>query len=234
MAYHKTRSRNHDYRSRCIYLITINKSSTTPVLSTLFGVPRSALSLAGVRTTPYGDIVKEQLRRIPVEFPEARILQYIVMPDHIHFVIQIKQPVSYHLGELIGRFTGNCTRRLGVGALPFFEPGFHDRILRDKGQLDNMIKYLRDNPRRLLIKRDCPGYFGRPIKIAINGISYCAYGNFLLLRNPVRSAVRISRTFSEEEHMRHRIEWEETVRGDGVLVSPFISPLEKEIRDYAI
>ncbi|MBD5224406.1 MAG: hypothetical protein HDS68_00330 [Bacteroidales bacterium] len=59
------------------------------------------MALAGVRTTPHGDIVKEHLRRIPAEFPEVRVLQHIVMPDHIHFVIQLKQAVSYHLGEFV-------------------------------------------------------------------------------------------------------------------------------------
>lgn len=37
MAYKKTRSPYHDYRSRCIYLITLNKGKNTPELSRLFG-----------------------------------------------------------------------------------------------------------------------------------------------------------------------------------------------------
>lgn len=233
MAYHKSRSKTHDYRSRCIYLVTIVKAATTPVLSHPFGGLRSATVIPGVRTTSSGDIVKSQLRNIPVKFPEARLLQYVVMPDHLHLVIDIQRPTSYHLGELIATFTGDCTRAAGLDN-PFFEPGYHDRILRHKGQLRNMIDYVRDNPRRLIIKREHPEYFSQPQQLLTCGKTYIVYGNFLLLRNPAISAVRISRRFSEQELRARHAEWEETIRGNGVLVSPFISAAEKQVRDEAI
>lgn len=233
MAYHKSRSKTHDYRSRCIYLITIVKADTTPVLSHTFGGLHSAVSVPGVRTTAAGDIIKAQLRNIPLNFPEARLLQYIVMPDHLHFVIDIQRPTTYHLGELISAFTGDCTRAAGF-AESFFEPGYHDRILRHKGQLRNMIDYVRDNPRRLIIKREHPDYFNKPQQLRIGENSYTVYGNFLLLRNPTISAVRISRSFSEQELKAHHADWEETIRDNGVLVSPFISAAEKQVRDKAI
>lgn len=233
MAYHKSRSKTHDYRSRCIYLITIVKSDTTPVLSHPFGGPRSAVSIPGVRTTPAGDIVKSQLRNIPLNFPEARLLQYVVMPDHLHFVIEITKPTPYHLGELVAAFTGGCTRAAGYAA-SFFEAGFHDRILRHKGQLRNMIDYVRDNPRRLIIKREHPAYFCKPRQLLFGEKTYMVYGNFLLLRNPTISAVRISRRFSEQELKTRHADWEETIRDNGVLVSPFISAAEKQVRDKAI
>lgn len=233
MAYHKSRSKTHDYRSRCIYLITIVKAASTSVLSQPFGGLQSAVSVPGVRTTPTGDIVKAQLRNIPVNFPEARLLQYIVMPDHLHFVIDIQRSTTYHLGELIAAFTGDCTRAAGY-ADSFFEPGYHDRILRHKGQLRNMIDYVRDNPRRLIIKREHPDYFNKPQQLLIGEKTYTVYGNFLLLRNPTISAVRISRRFSEQELKARHADWEETVRDNGVLVSPFISAAEKQVRDRAI
>lgn len=186
MAYHKSRSKTHDYRSRCIYLITIVKGASTPVLSQPFGGLQSAVSVPGVRTTPTGDIVKAQLRNIPVNFPEARLLQYVVMPDHLHFVIDIQRSTTYHLGELIAAFTGDCTRAAGY-ADSFFEPGYHDRILRHKGQLRNMIDYVRDNPRRLIIKREHPD--GRMFEL-------CSEGRLLIISTGKAS---ISKTISRTE-----------------------------------
>ena len=40
-----------------------------------------------------------------------------------------------------------------------FAPGYHDSVLRGKGQLENMFRYIADNPRRLAMKRDNPQLF---------------------------------------------------------------------------
>ncbi len=225
--YHKIRCPLHDYRSKSIYLVTISKAPGIPDFAVISGKGKQAYSLA----TDIGEIIKTSLRIIPKEFPQARLLQYIIMPDHIHFVIDIMSTTDYHLGELIARFTGNCTRAYGRS---LFESGFHDRILRRKNQLRNMIDYVKDNPRRLLIKREHANLFRRPVKIDIDGNIYHAFGNFMLLKQPCKAAVRISRRFSTEELTRRRLQWEETVREGGVLISPFISPAEREVRDYAI
>lgn len=138
---------------------------------------------------------------------------------------------DYHLGELIARFTGYCNRAYGTS---IFERGFHDRILRRKNQLRNMIDYVKDNPRRLLIKREHANLFRRAVKIDIEGNVYQAFGNFMLLKQPCKAAVRVSSRFSADELIRRKSLWKETVREGGVLISPFISPAERSVRDYAI
>ena len=40
-----------------------------------------------------------------------------------------------------------------------WEDGFHDRILFHKGQLDTLIHYIKDNPRRFVLKRTNPDLF---------------------------------------------------------------------------
>lgn len=60
------------------------------------------------------------------------------------------------------------------------------------------------------------------------------YGNFLLLEHPVKSVVKISSKDSQETALRKQFEWGETIRSEGVLISPFISKSEKAVRDAAI
>lgn len=48
------------------------------------------------------------------------------------------------------------------------------------------------------------------------------------------SPVIISSRDTQEEKDRKRKEWDETMRGQGVFVSPFYSRAEKDIRDSAI
>ena len=67
---------------------------------------------------------------------------------------------------------------------PLFEPGYNDHILMREGQLDNWKRYLRDNPRRYLMRREYPDLFQRSLCVVIGGVRYSAFGNMLLLRQP--------------------------------------------------
>jgi REP element-mobilizing transposase RayT len=264
MAYKKTRSPNHDYHSRSIYLISINKAVNVPIFAILQSgsraserdavrsanssavgedsarnADRSANSSAvgevdaRMTNTAIGEIIEKQILAIPKEFPETKIIRHVIMPDHIHFVIFVKRRTDYHLGSLIAHFKGNCTRAYRREQT-IFEEGFHDRVLRGKNQLQAMINYVNDNPRRLMIRRHHAGYFHTPCVLFVNGTTYTVFGNFLLLRSPSKAAVRVSSKFSATELSRRRKLWWETIREAGVLVSPFISEAERRVRDYGI
>ena len=68
-----------------------------------------------------------------------------------------------------------------------FEPGYHDRVLSHRGQLQAMIDYIHDNPRRLLIKREHSVLFAHRTVTAAGttfqaiGNDACAAGRLLLL-----------------------------------------------------
>lgn len=86
-----------------------------------------------------------------------------------------------------------------------------------------MADYLKDNPRRLLIRREHPEFFQKGCRMTVCSRECRIFGNFLLLHHPEISAVRISHTFTPEELNARRRIWAETAREKGVLVSPFIS-----------
>lgn len=97
-----------------------------------------------------------------------------------------------------------------------------------------MVHYVKDNPRRRMIKANLKEFFGQPKLISLDGREYIIYGNFFLLKNPIFSNVRYSSKYSPLELESHYREWEETIRSNGVLVSPFIHEKEKEYRNIAI
>lgn len=224
----------HDYRSRCIYMITIPKASESPAFSNVIGTPRAPK----VELTPIGKIIDEGLNALPEKYPELTIFRYVIMPDHIHFIIQVTRSTTYHIGTAIGYFKGACSRRAweltGTPDKPLFGDRFHDRILMGSDQLEVMKQYIYDNPRRLLIKRAFPDLFQRRVGITINGVRYDALGNVFLLRNPLIEQVRVSRRFTTEQLEHLDRQWRFVIEEGGVLVSPFISPKEKIYRDLAI
>lgn len=121
-----------------------------------------------------------------------------------------------------------------------FEPNYNDHILMRDGQLENWKHYLRDNPRRLMMRREYPDLFQRTLCIVIDGVRYSAFGNLLLLRQPEKHQVFFHRrtdgvpteqtSFWETEH--HRLI--SAAESGDVLVTPGISECEKRIKNMAL
>ncbi|MDE6464084.1 MAG: hypothetical protein K2L16_05585 [Muribaculaceae bacterium] len=223
----------HDYTSRCIYMITINKSPRCPSFGKLEGSPLIPAGQAGssfIQASHTGSAIKQALMGFPRATPEARVLQYAIMPDHIHFLLFIQEPTEEILGRIIARFKVEVDRLSGVEQV--FDKGFNDQILKPSRSLDVLYRYIRDNPRRLAVRRMNPDFFRR-VNLEIGGKLCPGYGNPQLLDNPFKEQVVVHRADSASDREHKRQLWLYTAANGGVLVSPFISPAEKAIRAEA-
>jgi len=110
-----------------------------------------------------------------------------------------------------------------------FARGFNDQLLLREGQLQRWLDYLRDNPRRLLMKREQPELFRVQRNIAVGGQHFSAIGNRFLLERPVRLQVQCSRRLTEEQIAEKQEWWLQQARAGAVLVSPCISKGEKTV-----
>lgn len=232
----------HDYRSRCIYMITINRAPGILPFSTLAGIPGSHDWKPRTLLTPTGEIIASCISELKAAFPFIRILRRVIMPEHIHFVLFVTEATDTHLGEIIRELKGECSRRYygtskqtdrEAPLVSIFEEDYHDRILLKKDQLQRMLAYVSDNPRRRLERMNHPGFFHRTIIAGPDGTRHEAYGNIHLLEDPDIEAVKISRKYSPDELIRRKRIWMRTVQNGGVLVSPFISQAEKKVEHWA-
>ena len=114
-------------------------------------------------------------------------------------------------------------------AAQLFAKNFNDQILLRDGQLERWLFYLKDNPRRLLMKREHPELFRVQRGLTYGGMSFSAIGNRFLLERPVKLQVQCSRRMGEEELRAKLDECLRAARQGAVLVSPSISPGEKAI-----
>ena len=110
-----------------------------------------------------------------------------------------------------------------------FERGYNDKLLQRKGQLKAWIRYLEDNPRRLLMKREHPDLFRVQRNVEAAGITFSAIGNRFLLSKPERIRVQCSRSLTETEIQTNVTKYLAAARQGAVLVSPAISPGEKAV-----
>ncbi len=110
-----------------------------------------------------------------------------------------------------------------------FAPGYNDKLLLRQGQYDIWLNYLRDNPRRLLLKREHPDLFHVQRNLTVASQTFSAIGNRFLLSRPVRLQVQCSRKLTEAE-IKERVAYFLKAAEEGaVLVSPSISPGEKAV-----
>ena len=255
LPYSHRRSLFPDYKGRGIYLITLCVEGRKALLGTLQG---ATAEQACVHPSPLGKRVIELLLGIPAYQQrkaeekglasgmdtkrEIQILTYQLMPDHLHVILFVKQEMDISVGEVLRGFMIACTKvcyTLGIYAgsttrkQPLWEKGYHDRKLSGKGQLQAMIDYVHDNPRRLFVKRSHGDWFAIRHGLHISEYEFDAMGNPQLLDRPLH-AVHVRSRFTPEERRAYMNNCIIEARKGKVLVGAFISEYEKQVRAEAL
>ncbi len=224
----------HDYRTACRYLITLSKNPTIPPLSRIDGDWRLPVSTHGSSYTcwsPIGRIIADKLYNIREIHTALRVEQYVVMPDHIHFLLWVQTKLPEPLGRYIARFKNIINKE--AASVSIFQEGFNDQIITNKRDLNSIYNYVRSNPYRLAVRLACPDFFTRRNRLLIGATPCQLYGNLNLLYNPFKEQVIVHRADNEDVYSSNRDRWLYTAGNGGVLVSPFISKREKDIRKEA-
>lgn len=112
---------------------------------------------------------------------------------------------------------------------PLFAKGYNDLILRSYEELPVWQNYLRDNPRRLMMKRLRPEWLRPFFGLRIGSQVYSGIGNRELLTACKRTAVRVSRRLTDSEIETEVNRYLTMAKEGTVLVSPAISPGEKRV-----
>ena len=241
---------DHDYTGRRMYMITMVTEGRKPLFGQVVGrseavepspeVPRVVLSALG-------EAIEQIWLTISSHHPEVMVVALQMMPDHLHAILFVKKQMEKPLGKVLLGVKQACnqafrklmpvefvavaqqyaqqSRENGL----LFAKGFNDQILLRDGQLEQWLNYLKDNPRRLLMKRENPDLFRIQRGLTFAGLSFSAIGNRFLLERPLKIQVQCSRSISEEEIKGKMNECLRAAQQGAVLVSPAISKGEKAI-----
>ena len=245
------RAFKHDYHQRGIYMLTMVTESRKRCLGSLEG----GISDAHIRLSPLGEKVERCIKQITARHPQVRVLGYQLMPDHLHVVVFVDTDMgNKHLGAVVSGFKSGCNKAfwneiglLGAGAdagagadkrlspLPsLFEQGYHDRILTHEGQLQNMLDYMADNPRRLAVRQAFPDMFHVRQSVKVGRYTFATVGNIVMLDAEQMVAVHVRRRFTEAECRSYMNDCILKARRGAVLISPFISEKEKAVLHVAL
>lgn len=78
----------HDYRSRCIYMITLQKAPVAPALSIVKETPNGSVV---AEPTEAGLAVRRFVCFMDYFHPALQTWKYVIMPDHIHLLLFVKE-----------------------------------------------------------------------------------------------------------------------------------------------
>ena len=245
----------HNYAVPGTYEVTMVVAGRRPVFGKIIGSTKNGGDKPHLKPSPLGKTVLEnELPKIHLYYPQVEIWQVCLMPDHLHLIIRINQPLpkGKHLGIIIGAFKGGISRAWWQSSStvpvasatklhpPLFEPNYNDHILMRDGQLENWKRYLRDNPLRYMMRREYPDLFQRALCISIGGTRYSAFGNLLLLRQPEKHQVFFHRrtkgvpTENTEFWQTGSQRLISAAKSGDVLVTPGVSECEKRIKNIAL
>ena len=123
-----------------------------------------------------------------------------------------------------------------------FEKGYHDRIINKPGMLENIKRYMTENPLRACIREECPHLMERQLHLWIAGREYAAFGNLFLLKYPIKEQVFFHRkdpktgeaTETTEAYRKERNHLLRIAEEGTVLVTPGISKGESIIVNDAL
>jgi len=115
-----------------------------------------------------------------------------------------------------------------------WEPGYNDRILHNYSTLEKWKTYLRENPRRLAIRRAHPEYFRVCFNQRVGQHSFSTIGNRFLLDCPEKVQVQLSRSLTTEQVAIQTDKFLTMAHNGAVLVSPAISKGEQAVMRAAL
>ena len=270
------RENGWDYRGRAIYHFTLPVEERYPLFGVLQG---ESAETAFVKLNSFGQRVCQMLSGLAQFYKEKgyalKVLAQMVMPDHVHLVIQVLEPLPQSIGAVVRGFKSGCTKaykerwfcsgenatevqgganenatevqgganenatevqgganenttevqgganenatevqggvnenatvhfaRIFAGRGSIWEPNpayYHERILHTPGQLRRMIDYVKDNPRRLWLKRNNPDLFKLHRRTVTAGLSFTSMGNHFLLNWPDGQTVEMSRSATDKQ-----------------------------------
>lgn len=147
------RLKNYDYSTAAYYFVTVCTQGRKSFLCSI--QPSVGDGSPVPKLSAYGQIVLETLNGLNAKYPNARVVKYVIMPNHIHMIIALS-PISgtgnpsptlsaimawlkYTSTKQINEHHGTCGRKI-------FQRSFHDHIIRSEDDYLRIWQYIDTNP----------------------------------------------------------------------------------------
>ena len=113
-----------------------------------------ALSAPEISLTEIGQILDLEILNISTRFPCVVVEKYVIMPNHVHLLLSIRNTAGASPRPTVSQIVGICksmTTRLASIAdhqsgRIIFQSSFYDEIIRNDTHFLNVWQYIDSNP----------------------------------------------------------------------------------------
>ena len=151
------RLKEYDYSTNGAYFVTICTKCKRHILSTI-RVGGGILDAPYIELTEKGEIVREQFEIMNHLYEDINVKHYVIMPNHIHFIIEIKKsggtsgrpsPTRSNsaLSKYVGTFKRFTDKKCGDD---IWQRSYYDHIIRNEADFIEKQNYIINNPAKWL------------------------------------------------------------------------------------
>lgn len=153
------RKPDHDYGDDASYFITMCVSNKEKCLSYIKICNKTNEPI--VVLTKYGEIIAQQLQWLCNQYEYIKIPSYVIMPDHIHFVVEMYNELKNRctkrvkpLAQLMGAFKTTCSKYIHLSGKEDFtwQRNYFDNIITSEHMYNNILRYIDRNPKNWIDK----------------------------------------------------------------------------------
>jgi REP element-mobilizing transposase RayT len=163
------RLKHYDYSQAGYYFVTLCTENKECILCDIVGdaavgdvtVGDAALSVppqsvtAQPKLTQTGHMVERHLKNINVVYSNAKLDCYIVMPNHVHFIViiedapqqemegRLRAAAPTSLPKLINSFKTITSKKYGKR---LWQRNYYEHVIRKDGELHEIREYIVNNP----------------------------------------------------------------------------------------
>lgn len=145
----QNRLTEYDYSTPNAYFITV----CTEHRKNLFWTDVGAIidRPENVPLTNLGAIVRQSIQNIPNHYPAITVDHVVIMPNHIHLLLQIntdsdgRSMIAPTISTVVRLMKGTVTKQAGF---PVWQKGFYDHVIRTTGDYWDIWNYIEENPRK--------------------------------------------------------------------------------------
>ena len=154
-----------DYASPGAYFVTICTRDRRCILSDISvessvgaAISRPPNASPSLRLTSCGEIVEHAICNIPVVYPGLSIDRYVIMPNHIHLLMQIHSDDDGRIlsaptvGMVIGQMKRWASKKAGQA---LWQKGYYEHVIRNETDYRQVWEYIENNAAKWAEDRYC-------------------------------------------------------------------------------
>ncbi len=139
--YHRRsiRIKDYDYSQEGMYFITICCKDRNNILG--------VIEDNKVILNQCVNIIKDELIALNKKYKNTNILKYVIMPDHIHFIIELINGNKKTIGDIIKTYKSVASKKIKrINQIDLWQRNYYEHIIRNEKELYRIYNYIENNP----------------------------------------------------------------------------------------